>query len=231
MEKGQEAEKRMPGLRGRNVALLVISGALAALAVFLFWQSHPDPAYWRDLAQEALGYLKAHPWALLLVLATLPGLGFPVSPILVLTGIVLAPRYGMVTACLLGVLAQGTCTTWTYLLASGPLRAVITRYVRKRRELPSLTEGNMIRVGLILRLTPGIPYALQNVALGILGIRLGPYLAVSIPTSSIWSIGFIVTGGAIFEGRAGLAISGVLLLVVLVIATKMIARKKIAHDG
>jgi uncharacterized membrane protein YdjX (TVP38/TMEM64 family) len=227
----EEAKKRVSETWGRRFALLLIPGLLTALTVYLFWRSHPDPAHWRELAQTAFGYLEAHPWALLLALATLPGLGLPISPLLILTGIVLAPRYGMATACLLGILAQSTCTTWTYLLASGPLRAVIARYVRKRRELPVLTEANMIRIGLILRITPGIPYALQNVTLGILGMRLGPYLAVSIPISALWSVGFIVTGGAIFEGRAGLAISAVLLLVVLVIATKMFARKKIADDG
>ncbi|MFP4157092.1 MAG: hypothetical protein ACLFU4_05680 [Opitutales bacterium] len=224
-------EHPVPKIWRRRLGLALIPAMFSACAVFLLWRSHPDPAYWQSLAQAALDQLAARPWALLLALATLPGLGFPVSPLLILAGITIAPRYGMATACLLGILAQSVCTTWTFLLASGPLRAVITRYVRKRRELPVLTEANKIRIGLILRITPGIPYALQNVALGILGMRIGPYLAVSIPITALWSTGFIVTGGALFEGRAGLAISGVLLLLVLIAATKMLTRKNIVDDG
>jgi len=204
---------------------------VSAFAVYLLWQTHPDPDYWRGLFNNFLDFLKANPWALVAAVATLPGIGFPISPLLVLFGIVLAPRYGMVTTCALGILAQSFCTTWTYLLASGPLRDVLQRIVRRQRTLPELTDSNALRLGLILRITPGIPYALQNVVLGIIGMRLKPYLMVSIPISALWTIGFIVTGGAIFEGRAGLAITGILLLVVLVIVTKMLRKKAVSNDG
>lgn len=227
----EEIEHREPIKWRRQLALFLIMGCLGALAVFLLWHSHPELDYWKGLGNDALDYLEAHPWALLLALATLPGLGFPISPLFILTGVVLAPRYGMPMACLLGILAQSACTTWSYLLASGPLRQSIAAFVRSRRELPHLTESNMIRIGLILRITPGIPYALQNVTLGILGMRLVPYLAVSIPITALWTVAFIVTGGALFEGRLGLAISGILLLIVLVLITRTIARRNQSHDG
>ena len=209
----------------RNGLLLLIPGIVGAFAVYLLWIANPDPDYWRQLFHQSLAFLKANPWALLAAVATLPGIGFPISPLLLLFGVVLAPRYGMPTACALGILAQSFCTTWTYLLASGPLRDVLRRVVARRRELPQLNESNALRLGLILRITPGIPYALQNVVLGILGMRLRPYLLVSIPITALWTTGFIITGGALFEGRAGLALAGALLLVALVLATRMLQRK------
>lgn len=215
----------------RNSLLLLIPGILGALTVYMFWRSNPDPNYWKGLFEQALNYLKAHPWALLAAVATLPGLGFPISPLLLLVGIALVPRYGMPMTCALGILAQSFCTIWTYLLSSGPLRGLLRRIVSRRRELPQLNDSNALRLGLILRITPGIPYALQNIVLGIVGMRLKPYLIVSLPTSALWTIGFIVTGGAIFEGRTGLAIAGVLLLIVLVILTKMLQRKTLKNDG
>jgi uncharacterized membrane protein YdjX (TVP38/TMEM64 family) len=215
----------------RNGLLLLIPGMISALTVFLLWQAHPDPAYWRGLFDHFLNLLKDNPWALVAAVATLPGIGFPISPLLVLFGIALAPRYGMVTTCALGILAQSLCTTWTYLLASGPLRDILKRIVSRHRELPELTDGNALRLCLILRITPGIPYALQNVVLGIVGMRPKPYLFVSIPITALWTIGFIVTGGAIFEGRAGLAIAGILLLIVLVILTKMLRKRTVKNDG
>jgi len=227
MTETTEAQKSRPM---RNALLLLIPGFFGAFAVYLLWAANPDPDYWRGLFDQTLAFLKANPWALLAAVATLPGIGFPISPLLFLFGVVLAPRYGMPAACALGILAQSFCTTWTYLLASGPLRDVLRRIISRQRELPQLTETNALRLGLILRITPGIPYALQNIVLGILGMRLKPYLLVSIPTTALWTIGFIVTGGALFEGRAGLAISGVLLLVVLVVMTKMLRRKTLTDD-
>ncbi|MFO8026958.1 MAG: VTT domain-containing protein [Opitutales bacterium] len=215
----------------RNSLLLLVPGILGALTVYIFWRSNPDPNYWKGLFEQALNYLKAHPWALLAAVATLPGLGFPISPLLLLVGIALVPRYGMPMTCALGILAQSFCTIWTYLLSSGPLRGLLRRIVSRRRELPQLNDSNALRLGLILRITPGVPYALQNIVLGIVGMRLKPYLIVSLPTSALWTIGFIVTGGAIFEGRTGLAIAGVLLLIVLVILTKMLQRKTLKNDG
>lgn len=215
----------------RNLALLCIPAVLSALTVFLLWHSHPEVAYWLGLLAEGQSFLQANPWALIAVLATLPGFGFPISPVLVLFGIVLAPLYGMPATLALAFAAQGLCTIWTYALAVGPMRGLLTAYILRHRELPELTNGNAVRLGLILRLTPGIPYALQNVALGILGMRLRPYLLVSLPTTSIWTAGFVITGGAIFKGQIGWAVTGVVILIVLVLATRMWSRKNKADVG
>ena len=212
----------------RNLALLLIPAAISALAVLLLWQSHPEVEYWLGWILDGRAFLEANPWSLIAVLATLPGLGFPISPVLVLFGVVLAPRYWMPATLALAFAAQGLCTTWTYALAAGPLRGLLTGYVLRHRELPELTEGNTIRLGLILRLTPGIPYALQNIVLGILGMRLRPYLLVSLPTTSLWTAGFVITGDGIFKGQIGWAITGVVILIVLVLATRMWSRKNTA---
>lgn len=224
------APETEPSRLKRNSLLLLLPGLIAALCLYLVWQAHPDPDDWKRLFHTSLDYLKAHPWALLAALATLPGLGFPISPLLILMGVALAPRYGMPLTCAAGILAQSCCTTWTYLLASGPLRGMLRRFVSRRRELPHFDERNALRLGLILRITPGIPYALQNIVLGIVGMRLKPYLIVSIPITALWTVGFIVTGGALFEGRAGLAIGGVLLLIALVLLTKLLQRKTLTDD-
>jgi uncharacterized membrane protein YdjX (TVP38/TMEM64 family) len=215
----------------RNLALLLIPAAFSAMAVFLLWQSHPNLAYWLGLIDTGRAFLEANPWALIAVLATLPGLGFPVSPVLVLFGIVLAPLYGMPTTLALAVAAHSLCSIWTYALAAGPLRGLLTNYVLRHRELPNMSDGNALRLGLILRLTPGIPYALQNIVLGILGMRFRHYLLVSIPTTSIWTVGFVMTGGAIFKGHLGWAITGIFILIALVLVTRMWGRKNQSHVG
>jgi len=232
----QPAEPRFPSMKSvsatqhtshylRYGLLLLIPGLIGAGLVYLCWQAHPEPDYWKELFGQALEALKTHPWVLLLALATLPGVGFPISPLLVMVGIVFTPRYGLAAACALGILAQSCCTIWSYLLSAGQLRGTLRRVISRRRELPLLDDSNSLQLGLVLRITPGIPYALQNIVLGIVGMRLKPYLAVSIPITAAWTVGFILTGGALFEGRLGLAIAGMLLLVALVILTKLLRKK------
>jgi uncharacterized membrane protein YdjX (TVP38/TMEM64 family) len=83
----------------------------------------------------------------------------------------------------------------------------------------------------MIRITPGIPYPVQNVALGVMGLRFKTYLLASLPAQSLYTIGFIVTSGALFQGQAGLAISGVLLLIVIVLATRMLRNRNTSHVG
>ena len=215
----------------RKLASLMILSVLSAIAFFIFWQNHPDISYYLRLLEAGLSFLEENPWALIAVMATLPGLGFPSSPVLVLFGVVIAPHYGMPAAVVLAIAAQTLCSTWTYALSSGPLKGLLLRYVLRGRTLPEMSEHNAVRLGLILRLTPGIPYALQNILLGILGMRFRDYLLVSIPTTSLWAACFVITGGAIFKGQLGWAITGLVILIVVILATRMWSRKNPANVG
>jgi uncharacterized membrane protein YdjX (TVP38/TMEM64 family) len=215
----------------RNLLLLIIPAVLSAATIFILWWAHPEIQYWKDLFFVILAFLEANPWALVIALATLPGIGFPISPLFILMGAVLGPKYGLPTACLIAVAAQSTCTVWTYLLAAGPLREVLTKYILQKRELPTLTDSNAIRLALIMRITPGIPYAFQNIALGIIGLKLKPYLITSIPITALWTVGFVTTGGAIFKGSAGIAISGGLLLVILILVARMLRNRNKEYVG
>ncbi|MEM8868703.1 MAG: VTT domain-containing protein, partial [Verrucomicrobiota bacterium] len=193
-----------------------------ALGLWLLWQSNPDLEHWKQLALDGRALLEANPWALILAVATLPAVGFPASALLILFGIVLGPRYGIVNATLLAITALAICSIWSYLLSAGPLRELLKTFVLRDRTLPTLTPQNALRIGLILRITPGIPYCLQNVALGVIGLDFKTFLFVSLPVQSLYVIGFVVTGGAIFEGQVGLAITGFAILVVIILATRLV---------
>jgi uncharacterized membrane protein YdjX (TVP38/TMEM64 family) len=215
----------------RNLALLLIPALISAMAVYLLWQSHPDLDYWLGLLEMGRQYLVEHPWALVAILATLPGLGFPISPVLILFGVVLVPLYGIPITLTLAIAAQAVCTMWSYALAAGPLRGLLTKYILRKRELPSLSDSHGLRLGLIVRLTPGIPYAIQNIVLGIMGMRFRSYLLVSIPATSIWTVGFVITGGAIFKGQLGWAIIAVIILIMLGLVTRRWSRKNSENVG
>lgn len=194
---------------------------LGAVSIYMLWSQYPDPEEWKLAITAVVDWISVHPWALILSLATLPGLGFPISPIFILFGAVLAPKFGMFNTCVIGILAQSICSAWAYALAAGPLRDLILKYLLKNRPLPALTAQNAWRMGFILRITPGIPYALQNFVLGVIRLPFRTYMLVSVPIQSIYCVGFIVSGGAIFSGRIGLAISVVVLLIALILATRI----------
>lgn len=209
----------------RNLLLFAASASIAALGVFFVWRTNPDIDYWIGLIKIGQEFVESHPWTLILMLATLPGLGFPLSPILILTGILLAPQFGLPLTCLMGITALAFCTIWTYAVAAGPMRHILKNIILKKYKFPELHGKNALRVALILRITPGIPYPLQNFGLGVMGIDFKTYLIASIPVQSLYAIAFIVTGGAIFQGKAGAAITGGILLVALILAARIFTQR------
>lgn len=209
----------------RKLPLLLVLGVVLLIAVLLLWQRQPEAIYWLGLLDAGHSFLEENPWTLFVFMATLPGLGFPSSATLMLFGVVVAPHYGMPAAVALAIAAQSLCSIWTYGLAAGPLKRLLRRYLLPERALPEMSKHNAVRLGLILRLTPGTPYALQNIILGIMGMRFRDYLLVSIPTTSLWTACFVITGGAIFKGQLGWAITGLVILIVVILATLMWSRK------
>jgi len=64
-----------------------------------------------------------------------------------------------------------------------------------------------------LRLPPGIPLFVQNYGIALLGAPLRLSVAIAIPTTAVHVCGFVLTGGAILEGRIALLLLGITLLI------------------
>ncbi|MFP4167105.1 MAG: hypothetical protein ACLFUF_08105 [Opitutales bacterium] len=213
----------------RTLLLFGVSACLSALLVYVLWQAHPNTAYWQDLWEQSRSFLEDHTWVLVLAVATLPGLGAPISPLLVLLGAIIGPRYGLPTACAIGIAAHSICSVWTYAVAAGPLRRFLLKTLLKNRTLPNPNRRNALHIAIVVRITPFLPYALQNIMLGVLQIPFRLYLITSIPLQSLYTIGFVVTGGAIFKGRTGLALTALLLILVLVLVTRMLRNRTLKN--
>jgi hypothetical protein len=52
-----------------------------------------------------------------------------------------------------------------------------------------------------------------------------PYLLISIPINGLFVTGFVLTGGAIFEGSLGAAIAGLSILIAASFAVKIVRRR------
>ena len=172
--------------------------------------------------------LAQHPLLLMLALAILPGIGFPISPLLIVFGTSLTPQYGLITTCLMGIAMQSFCTTWSYLIAAGPLKNCLTQWLHRRYTLPCFNQGCHNR-HLLIRLAPGFPYALQNIILGLIGVPLKTYLLISIPITAMISSIFISSGAAIIEANTQGLLIGFATLVLVLIGLRIGAKKLKQH--
>jgi uncharacterized membrane protein YdjX (TVP38/TMEM64 family) len=76
----------------------------------------------------------------------------------------------------------------------------------------------------VLRVTPGVPFFVQNYILGLADAPFGKFLGISCAAAWPYTAAFIVFGDALHHGRAKLIIEGVLVLVALTAATHFVRR-------
>ena len=168
------------------------------------------------------------PWAIFLAIVILPGIGFPASPLLVLAGLV----WGSSSAsCGLALAAVALNIVWTHGLARGPGKTVVIRLLGNRWDhLSALPRTDLAKMAWLLRITPGVPLFVQNYAIGVLGIPLRFSLLTALPVGGLFVCGFVLTGGAVFDGRTGLMVSGICLVLAAVVASRLFG-KRFARSG
>jgi uncharacterized membrane protein YdjX (TVP38/TMEM64 family) len=180
-----------------------------------------------SLKDPLLEWCRVHPVALFLAIAILPSFAFPASPLLILAGVVWGSNP---LACAISLAAVLINITWSHWLSAGVGRKIIQRLLGDHWEKWKSKSGSHDwRLAVALRLTPGVPLCAQNYLLGLLGMPLRYSLAVALPTSGLYVFGFVLTGGAIFEGKTGLLIFGFSLLVIACFVLKVIVLNIVNH--
>ena len=208
----------------RNLAVFLL--VLTFLALVLGWFNHESLIPLFVIARDNLwGRLEGtSPWLFFSAYIILPCMGSPISPFyLIAPGI-----YGL-QFCLmafgLAILASISLGFW---VATGVLRPVVEKLIsRTRFTIPAVRPCEHMKLAVILRITPGIPFFIQNCLLGLSGIPFRVYFIVSWPIQMAWALGFLFLGKSAFEGRLGLAVFGGGLIIALVLVTK-IARDRYA---
>jgi uncharacterized membrane protein YdjX (TVP38/TMEM64 family) len=199
-------------------ALLGAGGLLAA------WKLGITLADLKHGWQATETYLRGHPWWLFLGLVILPGFPVPTSALLLLAGSVWGGQ--PVWACAISLLAMALNMTWTYWAAAVPGRGIVERWLATGAfRMPAVPKGNRLRLLLVLRLTPGIPFLVQNYLLGFMRVPFRVYLPVSLACNSMFAVGFVLSGAGIGGGNLTPLMTGVGLIVVAVIAVRMTLRK------
>lgn len=163
---------RRPRVQWGTAALLVAVGAgLLAL--------HFAEFEWRELWHDVPGWLQQvnEPLALVLM-ATLPIIGFPVSAVYLAIGAIFGPKWG-------GLVVMGITLVHlavTHVLARTLLRQRIARWRQKWNEkLPVISQGDNISLVAMIIIVPGLPYVARNCLLAVSGVPLRYLLCVGVP--------------------------------------------------
>ena len=200
---------------------LLVLGAGAGL---LAWKLGLDGAMLKAAWQQAEEFLKERPWLLFAALVFLPGLPIPTSALLVLAGTVWRER--PLTACAVCLVAMALNMRWTYWVAARPGRRWVVKLLAAMDfRVPELPEGNDLRMILILRLTPGLPFFVQNYLLGFFRVRFRLFLPVSMGCSGLIASGIVLSTAGVAGGNLTPVLTGVGLIVVGMVVVQMIRER------
>lgn len=200
---------------------LVCVFALVLIAAGVAWKIGVDLAALKGLWEQVNAYLVTHPSALFWALVFLPGLPIPTSALLFTAGVVWRDR--PVMACLLSLLAISLNLSWTYWLAAGPARRLVEKMLAASEiQIPDLPRGDHLKLILVMKLTPGFPFFVQNYLLGFLRAPFHLYLPISILCNGVIGTGVVLSGVGLADGKLMPALTGISLIAVGVILTQMV---------
>jgi uncharacterized membrane protein YdjX (TVP38/TMEM64 family) len=187
----------------------------------------------KGLVAQGLALIRdAGPWAFFTAMAILPALGAPISIFFLTAGSAFGEKLGMGPVIGLALLAITFNFCLSYFLASRALRPLLQKLVvRLGYQLPQVGAADATDLIILLRVTPGLPFPVQNYLLGLAQVPFRKYLIISCIIVWSFTIAFILFGDALLHGKGKVALIAISLLMALTAGTHMLrkhySRKKI----
>lgn len=179
------------------------------------------------LKNQFIGLIRdAGPVVFFVAMALLPAVGLPMLAFTITAGEAFAPRMTMagVVAVSLAVVALNLALC--YWVVRYLLRPLLLRLLQRYGyRLPTVTAENALNVALLVRCTPGPPYALQNIVLGVSEMPFRLYMIVSWLALLPWVLGAIILGQGMFSGNFSAVVWGLGVLIAATIAVQWLRRK------
>jgi len=182
---------------GAAAALTVIGAVLvlrgfdlrAALATFL------------DALREA------GPAVFFTAMALLPACGVPMLTFVLPAVAAFGPELGTVNVVLLALTALTLNYCLAYAVARRGLRPLVQWLVtRLGYKMPTVQSGDAVDLLVLLRVTPGVPFVVQNFLAGLAGIPFGKYFWVSALIAWPINLAFLLFGDALLHGKGRAAL-------------------------
>ena len=174
---------------------------------------------WEPRALEMWAQFKTLPPVLFFtVMALVCVFPVPISPFYVAAG----PLFGLTNSMIWIAPAIVFNQLLAYQLTAGLLRPFVETLLANRgHQIPSPKTASEERLlTTLIRVTPGIPYSLQNWILGLAGVKRSRYLAISWPIQMFYAGLWVLLGQSAFQGDVGIAF----FAIGLIIAIGIIAR-------
>lgn len=190
------------------IAIVLIGIAFAAV---LLWRFRHDLSS-VDL-QPAVDWIASFgPIPFFAAMAILPSFWAPVSPFLLLAGAI----YDMPTALIGCSAALATNMALSWVLAGKLFRPLFERLVHRfGYSIPNINRESMVTVAVLLRITPGMPFPLQNYLLGLARMPFLWYMGISLPLTLAFALSIVLFGDAVLKGNVGLVMLAISLFIVL----------------
>jgi uncharacterized membrane protein YdjX (TVP38/TMEM64 family) len=180
----------------------------------------------RGLFQRGLEAVRAAgPLAFFVAMAVLPAVGAPLLVFMLPAGKLFGERLGMpvVVACSLAAITFNLL--FTYWLARWALRPPLARLIeRLGYKLPQVASGDATDLVIILRVTQGIPFLVQNYLCGLAEVPFAKYAVVSCLAGWPAQVAYIVFGQALLEGNGRTILIAIGALAALVAAAHLVRR-------
>jgi len=186
--------RKIPWVKLAVVAVVLVAGA-ALLLRGLNLRAYFD---------QGMAIIRgASPWAFFTGMALLPAVGVPMLAFVLSAGPVWGERLGMPTVVLCSLLAATVNFTLTYFLARRALRPLLKKLVvRLGYQLPKVEEGDATDLIVIVRVTQGIPYFVQNYLLGLAEVPFAKYFLWTAVLSLPQNAAAVMFGDAILHGKS-----------------------------
>ncbi|MEM6911553.1 MAG: hypothetical protein AAF555_08200 [Verrucomicrobiota bacterium] len=184
-----------------------------------------------DTIRELWTGMGDSPALIFLAFCLLPALPLPISLTLAFFGPLLIAQLGFGPAYSLILVAEALCMSWAYFVSAHPGRKLMLRLLAWRKiTLPEFSQGDLLRFLVVFRITPGIPFFLQNIVLGVLRVPFWPYLLLSIPPQALYAFAFLKTGQGLLEGEAAPLVIGLGVLILAAVLVSWLRKKAKQRD-
>ncbi len=186
-----------------GLVLLALGGIIWMVFSGMDWQSIP----------RAMNRLNSA--TILLLAATLPLAGFPISVVYLLIGARFGPLPGLG---IVGVITALHLLGTHWITRSFLRRPFLLFMAGHRHRVPEVPPGENIPITLMAMLAPAVPYAVRNYVLALSGIPLRIYFVIALPIHVLHSYVVLFLGDfSSSRSRHGLILPGVFYATLLVI--------------
>ena len=177
------------------------------------------------LAQGLEIIRSAGPVAFFTAMAVLPALGAPQMAFALTAGPVFGPTLGLGPVIGLALFALMVNMALSYFLARRALRPLLEMlFKRLGYPLPRATPGDEFDLIVLLRVTPGVPFPVQNYLLGLAEVPFGQYLFVSFLIQGPLNAAFILFGDALLHGKGKVALIALSIILALMAAAQLVRK-------